>query len=257
MIRRLVLVSLLAVPVLVQAKPPQKVIVATETWGELMYLDANNKPAGPLADFVHRMNQVQNKFAFEISIYPRTRLDRIYAQRKGDVYPLRSMTWVSPAMNLLPTKTILTSGDVYIARKNNHYGGDAVFDKPRSKIVAGVRGYHYHHFNNIAEEAYIKRNYKADLLNSNEAVIQFVLADRADLGIVPEMIVAKYLKDQGNNGQLIVGPFDSRVELSNLVRAGGPVSVSQMNAIIDMLVKSGDVARLRDTLTIARPALKQ
>jgi ABC-type amino acid transport substrate-binding protein len=258
MFRRTLIRSLLSLPlafagVPARAKPRQrkKVIVATETWGKLLYADASGAPAGLLDQFIDRMNEVQDKFQFEVAIYPRLRLDALFAQKKADVYPLRTLDWVSPKMNLQATRTIVTSGDLYFARKANHFGGEKVFDQIGTRIVAGVRGYHYRLFGNVADEAAIRKNFKAELLGSNEAVVQFVLADRADVGIVPEMIMADYLRDPAMREQLIIGPYDSRVELSNLVRRGGPVSVREMNAIVDLLVKAGDVARLRAALGVA------
>jgi hypothetical protein len=113
------------------------------------------------------------------------------------------------------------------------------------RIIAGVRGYHYALFGNNPSEPYIRKHFNAYLLHSNEAVVQFVLADRADIGIIPEMILARYLADPAIGGKLIVGGYDSRVQLSNLVRKDGPISVAEMNAIVDLLAKSGDVERIR------------
>ena len=224
---------------------PIRVIVATEPWDQLIYADANQVPRGEIADFVQRMNQVQQKFQFDLVLYPRLRLNKVFAEKRADVYPFRTVAWTEPELGLLPTRTIISSGDVYFARAANHFGGKAVFDDIHSRLIAGVRGYHYVLFDNNPSEAYIKQHFKATLLNSNEAVVQFVLADRADIGIVPEMILARYLTEPATRGQLIVGGYDSRVKLSNLVRRDGPISVAEMDAIIRLLERSGDVDLLR------------
>ncbi|MES3020652.1 MAG: transporter substrate-binding domain-containing protein [Pseudomonadota bacterium] len=230
-----------------------KVVVATDSWGQLMYLDKKNVPSGVLADFVNKMNVVQDKFGFELVIYPRLRVDSAFIAKEADVYPLRTMAWTKPALNLLPTKTILTSGDVYFARRNNRFGGAKVFQNLREKNIAGVRGYHYELFDNNPDEAYLRKHFKVYLFGGNEQVVRFVVGDRADVGIVPEVILARYLEDPKMRAQIIVGPEpDSVVELSNLVRRDGPISVEQMNAIVDLLVKSGDVARLKLKLSIER-----
>nr|WP_308605765.1 transporter substrate-binding domain-containing protein [Massilia sp. DJPM01] len=228
-----------------------KVIVATDSWAQLMYLDSRKVPKGELADFVNRMNDVQDKFHFELIIYPRLRLDRVFIDKEADVYPLRTTAWTRPELGLLPTKTIFTSGDIYFARRANRFGGHKVFDDLTLPTVAGVRGYHYQLFNNNPDETYIKKNFKAYLVDSNESVIRFVLADHADIGIVPEVIMAKYLNDPKVRQQVIVaGRYDSQVELSNLVRNDGPISVEEMNAIVDLLIASGDVKRLKAKLSI-------
>ena len=227
------------------APAPIRVIVATEPWDRLVYADAKNVPRGEIADFVRRMNQVQRKFRFDLVLYPRLRLNRVFADGQADVYPFRTIAWTEPELGLLQTRTIINSGDVYFARRNNHFGGQKVFEQLGQRLLAGVSGYHYRVFDNNPNEAYIKKRFKATLLNSNEAVVQFVLADRADVGIVPEMILARYLAEPATRGQFIVGGYDSRVQLSNLVRRGGPISVAEMNAIIVALEKSGDVERLR------------
>ncbi len=244
------LLMLALAPVQARDKAPRKVLMATDSWAHLMYLDEHKRPAGALADFVRRMNAVQDKFHFELSIYPRLRLDDLFIARKADVYPARTLAWVSPKLELLATQTLFDSGDVYFARKTNHFGGAKVFDALHTRMIAGVRGYHYKLFQNNADEDYINARYKAYLLSSNEAVVQYVLADRADIGIVPEAILVKYMKDPATRDQLIVGGFDSHVQLSNLVRKGGPISVAEMNEVIALLVKSGDVEKLREQLTL-------
>jgi ABC-type amino acid transport substrate-binding protein len=235
--------TLAATPV--AANAPIRVIVATEPWDRLVYADANNVPRGDIVDFVHRMNQVQSRFRFDVVLYPRLRLNQVFADKQADVYPFRTVAWTEQELGLLQTRTIISSGDVYFAMRLNRFGGQAVILHPARRIVAGVRGYHYVLFGNNPSEAYIKKHFNATLLNSNEAVVQFVLADRADIGIIPEMILARYLAEPATRGKLIVGGYDSRVQLSNLVRKGGPISVAQMNAIIDLLSKSGDVERIR------------
>jgi ABC-type amino acid transport substrate-binding protein len=236
-----------------------KVLVATDSWAQLMYLDSKNVPSGVLADFVNRMNEVQDKFKFELVIYPRLRVDSAFELKEADVYPLRTVLWTKPEHNLLPTKTIFVSGDVYFARKSNRFGGHKVFQNLKSRNVAGVRGYHYQLFNNNPDEAYIKKNFKAYLFGANEQVIKFVLADRADIGIVPEVILAKYLEDPAFREQIIIGAdYDSRVELSHLVRKDGPISVDEMNAIVDLLIKAGDVDKLKVKLSVEKyKALKK
>lgn len=228
-----------------------KVMVATETWSHVMYLDKENIPQGVMADFVRRMNDVQDKFQFELAIYPRLRLDQEFIDKQADVYPFRTVAWTRPELNLLPTRTILASGDLYFARSGNRHGGRKVFDDIKRKKIAGVRGYHYQIFNNNPDEAYIKKNFNAYLVGTNEAVVNFVLADRADIGIIPEVIMANYMADPKMRGKFIVGErYDSRVELSHLVRKDGPISVEEMNGIVDLMAKSGEVAKLKARLSI-------
>jgi ABC-type amino acid transport substrate-binding protein len=234
------------------AVPPTRVIAASDSWDQLLYLDEHQVPRGPIAEFINRMNAVQDKFRFELLVYPRLRVDAAFIAKEADVYPLRTMLWAGPALGLQPTRTILVSGDVYFARRKNRFGGRAVFNHLQQKNLVGVRGYHYRVFDNNADEAFIKKNFKADLLGSNEAVVKFVMAGHADVGILPEAILAKYLEAPAMREQLIIGDdYDSRVELSNLVRKDGPISVDDMNQIIDLLGKSGDIRKLKARLSIA------
>jgi ABC-type amino acid transport substrate-binding protein len=231
------------------ANPRTKVVVAAETWARLIYLDNHQQPQGPIVDFVKRMNEAQDRYDFQFLVLPRLRVNRYFIEKKADVYPLRTLLWTEPELNLQATRTIVTSGDVYIARRNNPYGGKKIFEDVKDRSIAGVRGYHYHLFSNNPDEDYIHQYFKASLLNSNETVVDFVLAGHAEIGIVPEFIVAEYFRDPKMRQQLIISDqFDSRVEFSNLVRKDGPISVEQMNSIIDLMVRSGDVEKLRATL---------
>jgi ABC-type amino acid transport substrate-binding protein len=248
------LVSCIVLPASAAESPPVDVVVASESWGKLMYADAHGVARGPVADFINRMNAVQNKFVFHCIVLPRLRLNLFFREKKADVYPLRTMLW-APDLNLLPTKTILTSGAVYFARKDNPYNGSRVFDNLKDRTLAGGRGYHYQIFNNNPDETYIAaQGYKAHFLDSNEAVIDFVLAGRADVGILAESVLAQYFKDPAMRDKLIVDTSkrDSLVQLSNLVRKDGPISVDEMNAITELMFKSGDVAKLSDEMSLGR-----
>jgi ABC-type amino acid transport substrate-binding protein len=233
------------------AQAQVKIVVASESWDQLLYVDNRNEPKGVIADFVNAMNQVQNKFRFELSIYPRLRLDKVFMDKEADVYPIRTTLWTDPSLDLLPTKTIFSSGDIFFAKRTNRFGGQNVFVNMKAKNIVGVRGYHYQIFHNNSDESYIKENFNAYLVASNEAVIKFVMADRADIGIVPEVIMAKYLEDPKMRAELIVGDeFDSHVDFSNLVRKDGPISVEEMNTVVDLLIKSGDINKLKERLSV-------
>ena len=246
MLRLIISIAALTLCLGVGAQPRITVIAASETWDQLLYLDDKNQPKGVLADFVRRMDDVQDKFHFELRLFPRLRLDQVFIEKGADVYPLRTTEWTRPELGLLPTRTIVNSGDLYFARRDNRLGGRKVFADLSSKTIAGVRGYHYRLFNNNADETYIKDHFKAYLVASNEAVVRLVLAGRADIGIVPEVIMAQYMIDPAMRAQLILSDdYDARVELSNLVRKDGPISVAEMDAIVEALTRAGDVAKLK------------
>ncbi|MCD0493705.1 transporter substrate-binding domain-containing protein [Chromobacterium violaceum] len=228
-----------------------EVIVASETWAQLIYSGENGKPAGPIVDFVNKMNKVQNRYNFKFIIIPKLRLNKFFIEKRADVYPFRTTKWTENELKLQSTKTIATSGDVYIAKKENKYGGEAVFSNIKSKKIAGVLGYHYNIFKNNPDERCIKENFQVELLPSNEAVVKFILSGRAEVGIVPETIIGEYMENKTIKNQLIVSKiFDSRVELSNLVRENGPISAEEMNIIIDKMESNGDIKKFKVILHI-------
>jgi len=230
-----------------------RVVVAAEPWERLLYVGAGDRPEGIIADFVGRMNAVQDKFRFELSVLPRLRLNQHFIDRKADVYRLRTVAWTEPSLRLRATRTLVVAHDMYFAFKDNKWGGEAICDHIREASIAAVRGYHYRLFDNNPDPAHIAARFKVALLPSNESVMHFIGLGRADLGIAPEAILAAYLNDQALKEQFLVCKRpDSEVRLSNLVREEGPISAEQMNAVIDLLEKSGDVARLRAAMTIAR-----
>ncbi len=225
--------------------------MVSEPWAHLLYSGRDGRAEGPMADFIARMNAVQPRFRFELSLVPRLRVDLLLAQGQAHVYPFRTLAWTDPKLGLLASRTLLQTGDLYIARRDNALGGARVFDDLARRSLAGVRGYHYGLFGNNADPAYIHRHFKAQLLASNEAVLAFVQLGRAEVGIVPELIVAKALRDPVLREQLIVAKqFDSRVELSHLLRPDGPISVAEMNAVVDPLIAAGALAPLRAELLV-------
>jgi hypothetical protein len=231
----------------------QRVRVVSEPWAWLIDKVGNGPVYGPIADFIGRMNTEQRDFAFELQLVPRLRVNLMFEAGEADVYPLRTLDWIEPGLKLLATRTLLETGDLYIARADNRHGGAAIFKDVRPLHIAGVRGYHYRVFDNQPSAAYIRARFNATLLLSNEAVIKFVMLGRADVGIVPEAIMVHALRNPELRRQLILSPqYDSRVALSHLVREGGPISVEAMDAIVLQLERNGDVARLREQLTLVR-----
>jgi hypothetical protein len=213
----------------------------------------DGKPQGPFAEIIQRMNALQTRFNFDLQLVPRLRLNHLFAAGEADVYPFRTLAWTEPELKLQATQTLISTGDVYIARRDNRYGGVKVFQNLARRSLAGVRGYHYGVFANNADPDYIARHFKAQLLPSNEAVVGFVQLGRAEVGIVPEAIMAMMLEDPHVREALIVSErFDSRVELSHLVRRDGPISVAEMNAVVDLLAAAGDLNRLKARLNIQR-----
>lgn len=237
------------------AQAPTRVRAVSETWDRVLYADAQGRPAGPVARFVERMNTAQSRFHFELELVPRLRLEEMLRRKEADLYPLRTLDWVDASLGLLATDTVVTTGDVYIARRA-HPLGTQVFRELAQRTLAGVRGYHYKVFGDNPDPDWIKVHFKATLLPSNEAVIKFVLLGRADVGLVPEAIVLQYLSDPVYARQLrVADQYDSQVKLSNLLRPEGPISVEEMNAIVRQLRQSGEVARLSRTFNLNRQEL--
>jgi ABC-type amino acid transport substrate-binding protein len=249
--RRRFALALWLAPLAVRADPsPQRVRVVSESWAWLIRDGGGGRPEGPIAEFIARMNEVQAQFRFELQIVPRLRVDLMFRQGEADVFPLRTVAWTDPALKLRATRTLLKTGDLYIARAD-HPLRAAVFQDLPQRRIAGVRGYHYAVFGNNPDANWIRAHFKAELLPSNESVIEFVRLGRAEVGIVPEAIMVHALRDARLARELVVSPqYDSRVELSHLVREGGPISVEAMNGIVELLERAGHLQRLHQQLAL-------
>ena len=225
--------------------------VISEPWETLIEADAAQRPIGAIAEFVLRMNAVQSRFDFRLQIVPRLRVNRMFIEGEADLYPLRTLDWVEPELKLLASRPLVQTGDVYIARRDNAVGGARIFEQLATRSLVGVRGYHYGLFGNNSDERFIRKHYRAELLPTNAAVVRFVELGRAEVGIVPEAMVAKILQDPQRRANLIVADrYDSRVELSHLVRQGGPIGVEMLNELLEPLFQAGDVAHLQRQMQI-------
>ena len=229
----------------------KRVVVVAVFWANFVELDARGQARGAIVDFVHQMNEVQDRYQFELQVVPRRRLDLMFRQQQGDVFPLAAKVWADPELNLDPTRTILRTGDVYIARADNPYGGAKVFDELAKRNLAGVLGYHYGLFENNADERAVRQRFKVQFLPNDEAVLKFVLLGRAEVGILSEAVLAQSLADPALRSRLIIAAqYDSRVDLSNLVRRGGPIGVADMNELIERMEKAGHVDRLKSRMSL-------
>jgi ABC-type amino acid transport substrate-binding protein len=235
------------------AHATRAVVCASDPWPHLLTEGAGSLPQGAFADFFTQMNRSQERFSFDLQLVPRLRVNLLFTEKQADVYPFCTLAWTEPVLGLQATRTLLRSGDVYIARRDNPAGGERIFKDLARRSIAGVRGYHYGLFNNNADARYIKQHFNAHLLTGTPAVLRFVLLGRAEVGIVPETLMVQALKDPEMRRLLIVSEqFDSRVELSHLVRRGGAISVAEMDAVTAPLAAAGVVEALQRSVSLLR-----
>ncbi|MFD2204142.1 substrate-binding periplasmic protein [Kiloniella antarctica] len=135
---------------------------------------------------------------YSVRILPRKRLDELMAKKSiivPWVTPIWFKTLTSPETNW--SSPIMMDSSVYVWKTGKDKSYKAPEDLIGSKL-GGIRGYKYAGVDPLVKDNKIRRTNT----NSEWQLLQMLLSERVDVGIMPEAGVCNLIKTQGLVGQL-------------------------------------------------------
>ena len=202
---------------------------------------------GLTSSLITLLNATQSEFKFSFVPTSPARRYRDLAGGRGNViiFEMPEWGWRASGVETAESREIMKGGEVYITLANK--GRDqSFFDDIGSKSIAAVLGYHYGFAKFNADPKFLTKTFDINLTFGVESIIKMVVKNRADVGVVTESYLAKYLKDHTEIiGRLLISKIRDQVySLRAIVGSDSPISVPKLEAILDDLKANGALADL-------------
>ncbi len=207
----------------------------------------DGKPSGLAVDLIAEMNRHQDRYEFRfVPTSPRRRY-KDFEDHKFDLVLFENPDWEwrQKGLPVETSQVILKGGDLYIALampgRTQSY-----FDDFTGRRVVGILGYHFGFAGFSSDPEVLTRKFNMTLVNDNAGCIGMILKGRADLAMVTDHYLFRYLKRHPDAAAklLISERYDQKYDLSVLMRRGGPVGVAEMNQLLTEMEADGTLGRL-------------
>jgi len=195
---------------------------------------------GVTIDLIAALNKLQKDFNFIfVSTLADTRYKAFQAKR-FDLIFFEDKMWGWQDLDVVTSKVFLRGGDTYIALKK--VGRDQnFFADLSSKILIGIKGYHYGLANLNNDPKFLEEKYNLILVNSSLSVIKLLEHGRGDIAIVSLSFILPYLKQHQRLSKkiLISEKLDHQYGHTILTRKNYQVNPEKLNYWLSLLEEQG------------------
>ncbi|NQV98918.1 MAG: ABC transporter substrate-binding protein [Rhodospirillales bacterium] len=203
-----------------------------------------NAKQGVSQDFIKLLNAAQSEFRFTFVFTSPNRRYRLFEHQQGDLifFEMPEWGWQESGTGYEMTRQILSGGEVYVA-KARAGRSQSFFDDILSKRIAAYAGYHYGFAQFNADPTWLRQKFRITLTNDHDTNIRVLLANRVDVSVVSKSYLSRYLRAKPHlQGKLLISEKKDQVyRLAGLVRKAGPISVRQVENILDKIKESGEL----------------
>ena len=206
---------------------------------------SSGKPIGLTLDLIELFNQQHSEFNFQFILTSPKRRYIDFRRGKIDALFFESKQWSWDNYSISPTQVFLQGGEVYIT-KNDNKKTQVYFENIKKRSLVGILGYHYQFANFESNEYKLKRDFDIQLVTSPSTLINQVISQKADIGIITRSFLAKYLVDNPSmKGQLLVSDkSDQTYDHTLLIRNDSLFSVQKANLLINKVINNGTLKAL-------------
>lgn len=210
------------------------------------FLYEDNK-TGLTPDLIALLNSVQTDFRFSLKITSPNRRYYQFQSEKADLilFEMPEWGWIESGLTFDSTPVLLKGGEKYITKRKPGRA-EAFFDNIPAKTISAYIGYHYGFADFNANPDWLERRFRIMLHNSHSRIIDLVLKDKVEVGVVTQSFLRKYLyrKPQLRSQLLISERFDQIYKLRALVRKNAPITAARFHTLITDLKRSGQLRAL-------------
>jgi len=205
------------------------------------FLYEDNK-TGLTPDLIALLNSMQTDFKFTLKVTSPNRRYHQFQSGEADLilFEMPKWGWTDTGLEFDATPVLLHGGEKYITKRKPERT-EAFFDNIQAKTISAYIGYHYGFADFNADPDWLERRFRIMLHNSHSRIIDLVLKDKVDVGIVTQSFLRKYLYHQPHlRDQLLISErFDQTYKLRALRRKNAPITAARFLALITGLKHSG------------------
>lgn len=196
--------------------------------------------SGATVDLVDALNNVQNEYQFSLKVTSPAGRYRDFERGGFDLLMFENKLWGWQDKPVSSSRVYLQGREVYIALQQEARD-ESFFDDLASKIIIGVRGYHYGFAGFNSDTDHLKQNFNVVLTHSNKSSIRMLLGSRGDVAVVTQSNLVNYLKDNPDDANkiLISKRLDQEYLHTILVRTGHSITAEKLNSWLNQLETKG------------------
>ena len=195
---------------------------------------------GLVVDLIDFLNQAQHEFTFKlVPTSPRRRYADMEAGR-FDVMMFEMKEWGWSDRRVETTPSMLTGGELYVARVEDGRG-ESFFENIVRKKLVGIAGYHYRFADFNSDEQFLKSTFDIRLTSTHDGNLMSILAGRSDVAIVTQSFLKRWRRKNPDASErlLVSERFDQHYRLPILVGPKSPATASELWDTL-MLVNDDD-----------------
>jgi len=240
----LLLCALLPLALCADEVERKKIKVGGYIWSPFIELHGRSYQ-GLTLDFIDAANQVQGDFEFEFVLTTPENRHKDFYNKKFDMIFFEDIDWGWNAYPVVASKPLAKGTELYFAL-NKHERNQVFFQDMAEKSMSAVKGFHYAFAQNNTNDAYLKEHFNIRLHDNPSAVLHDVLQGRTEIGVINSLTLEAAIarNPKIKNAILIGKKFDQDFVLSILARKDIPMTIEQVNLMIDRVEKEGMMAKL-------------
>lgn len=237
--------SLFLILFAIQASAKIEVKVRGYAFSPFVNFKEDGTPYGATIDLIEELNRIQNKYFFKFYKTSSKRRYNHFKSNELDLIFFEDKNWGWDKYKVDSTKVFAKGGEVFIAKREQGRN-QKYFEDLNNKRLIGVLGFHYAFANFEANENILRRKYSMLLTSSPEYIIDLILKDRGEVGVITESLLRKKIKEnKGLESILIISnKYDQTYNHTALVREGAPISRDELNGLLISLEKSGKMKKV-------------
>ncbi|MBF0335203.1 MAG: transporter substrate-binding domain-containing protein [Alphaproteobacteria bacterium] len=221
---------------------PRTVTVGGYEFAPYVEIDEAGKPSGLTVDLLDAMNAFQKEWRFVLVVTSPSRRYKDFAEGRYDMILFENPEWGWTGRDLPfdVTESFVMGGEVFIARAMPGRGQEW-FASLKGRRIVGMRGYHYGFADFQTDPDILARDFGMVLVNSNQASIEMVLKGRADIAVVTDAYLRRYLarNPDARSRLLISQAMDQVYHHAALLRRGGRPGAADIQALLAAMEREG------------------
>ncbi len=200
---------LLVFPIfLLAARPliPETIVrVGGYTYPPFIGKDESGSYSGLTLDLLELLNGIDSGYRF---LFVPTSPNRRYRDAEAGLYDIifferTEWGWSERGIPTTVSGVLFQDSQVFLARRHPDRGQE-YFDDFEGKRLLGILGYHYRFAGGVTDPDALERTFGMGTVNDQTAVVQAVLSQRADIGIVNETFLRGYLVRHPEAAELLL-----------------------------------------------------